>query len=80
MSSSFGAHLDSVHSGPGINDNASGSATILKIAELYSALKIVPRNKLRFMWFGSEEFGLVGSEFYVDSLNAQEKKNIMAIA
>lgn len=74
-----GAHLDSVHAGPGINDNGSGSATILKIAELYSALKLVPKNKLRFMWFGAEEFGLVGSEFYVDSLSAQEKKDIMAM-
>jgi len=74
-----GAHLDSVHAGPGINDNASGSATILKIAELYAALKLVPRNKLRFIWFGAEEFGLVGSEFYIDSLNTQEKKNIMAM-
>lgn len=74
-----GAHLDSVQAGPGINDNASGSATILKIAELYSTLKLAPRNKLRFMWFGAEEFGLVGSEFYVASLSNQEKKNIMAM-
>ena len=28
-----GAHLDSVGVGPGINDNGSGSATILEIAE-----------------------------------------------
>jgi Zn-dependent M28 family amino/carboxypeptidase len=74
-----GAHLDSVQSGAGINDNASGSATILKVAELYSTLKLTPRNKLRFIWFGAEEFGLVGSEFYVDSLTTQEKKNIMAM-
>ena len=75
----IGAHLDSVQAGPGINDNGSGSATILKIAELYSRLNLSPRNKLRFMWFGAEEFGLVGSEFYVDSLSTQEKKNIMAM-
>ncbi len=28
-----GAHLDSVTAGPGINDNGSGSATILEIAQ-----------------------------------------------
>lgn len=74
-----GAHLDSVGSGPGINDNGSGSAAILEIAEQYSALKLKPLNKLRFIWFGAEEFGLVGSEFYVDSLNASEREKIMAM-
>jgi Zn-dependent M28 family amino/carboxypeptidase len=74
-----GAHLDSVHGGAGINDNASGSATILKIAELYAALKIQPRNKIRFIWFGAEEFGLVGSEFYVDSLSLAERNSISAM-
>ncbi len=33
----LGAHLDSVHEGPGINDNGSGSATILEIAEEMAA-------------------------------------------
>ena len=28
-----GAHLDSVFEGPGINDNGSGSAAILEVAE-----------------------------------------------
>ena len=74
-----GAHLDSVASGPGINDNGSGSATILEIAELYASLSITPKNKIRFLWFGAEEFGLVGSEFYVDSLNLAERNRIMAM-
>ncbi|MGH2489790.1 MAG: M28 family peptidase, partial [Candidatus Limnocylindria bacterium] len=51
-----GAHLDSVPRGPGINDNGSGSATILEIAEVFAAQDREPRNKLRFMWFGAEEF------------------------
>ena len=33
-----GAHLDSVPAGPGINDNGSGSSTILEIAEQMAAL------------------------------------------
>ena len=38
-----GAHLDSVVAGPGINDNGTGTATILEIAEEMSEQKIKPR-------------------------------------
>ncbi len=61
-----GAHLDSVLEGPGINDNGSGSGTILEIAEEIADLDIAPRNKVRFMWYGAEESGLLGSEYYVE--------------
>lgn len=74
-----GAHLDSVRSGPGINDNGSGSATILSIAEKYAELGLVPTNKLRFIWFGAEELGLVGSEYYVNSLTTTEKTQILGM-
>lgn len=37
-----GAHLDSVEAGPGINDNGSGSATILEIARALSHLAFSP--------------------------------------
>ena len=67
-----GAHLDSVGVGPGINDNGSGSATILEIAEQMS--KVKPRNQVRFIWFGAEESGLLGSEAYVASLSPQEQR------
>jgi Zn-dependent M28 family amino/carboxypeptidase len=71
-----GAHLDSVSAGPGINDNGSGSATILEIAEQIKALNIQPRNQIRFMWYGAEEAGLVGSELYVSRLNTRQIKDI----
>jgi Zn-dependent M28 family amino/carboxypeptidase len=74
-----GAHLDSVPRGPGINDNGSGSAGILEIAEVYAAQGRDPRNKLRFMWYGAEEFGLLGSQAYVDSLSQAEQDQIMAM-
>ena len=32
-----GAHLDSVPGGPGINDNGSGVATLLEVAETFGA-------------------------------------------
>ena len=48
------AHLDAIY-GAGMLDNASGSATILDIAQ--KMRKVQPRNKLRFIWFGGEELG-----------------------
>lgn len=67
------AHLDAIF-GAGILDNASGSATILDIAEKMK--NVTPRNKLRFIWFGGEELGLLGSNFYVNSLPSNELSHI----
>ena len=69
-----GAHLDSVQRGPGINDNGSGSAVLLEVAEQMA--KVKPRNMVRFAWWGAEEAGLVGSTAYVNGLNQAEKDRI----
>jgi Zn-dependent M28 family amino/carboxypeptidase len=71
-----GAHLDSVATGPGINDNGSGSAAILEIAETLAGQQRDVRNKVRFMWFGAEEHGLIGSNRYVASLSQAERDRI----
>jgi Zn-dependent M28 family amino/carboxypeptidase len=71
-----GAHLDSVSKGPGINDNSSGSATILEVAETYAAQKRTPTSKLRFIWWGAEESGLLGSNHYVNNLSQVERGKI----
>ncbi|QSP94773.1 M20/M25/M40 family metallo-hydrolase [Marinobacter salinisoli] len=71
-----GAHLDSVAEGPGIQDNGSGSAAILETAIQLASLGITPRNKLRFAWWGAEEAGLLGAEFYVANLSDRDIKNI----
>ncbi|MGH9175813.1 MAG: M28 family peptidase, partial [Vicinamibacterales bacterium] len=68
----IGAHLDSVNEGPGINDNGSGSAAILEIAEVFMEQEREPRNKLLFAWWGAEESGLLGSEYYVGQLSDDE--------
>ncbi len=73
-----GAHLDSVVPGPGINDNGSGASTILEIAEEMSELKIKPRQKVRFAFWGAEESGLLGSEHYVNSLSDANLAKIFA--
>ena len=69
-----GAHLDSVGPGPGINDNGSGSAGILEIAEQMSG--VTTRNRIRFLWFGAEESGLLGSTHYVETLAPEERDRI----
>ncbi len=65
-----GAHLDSVPEGPGINDNGSGSAALIEVAEQMA--KVEPQNTLRFAWWGAEEAGLVGSTLYVNTLSDEE--------
>ena len=69
-----GAHLDSVPEGPGINDNGSGSAALIEVAEALG--KHRPQNTLRFAWWGAEEIGLVGSTAYVEGLSAAELERI----
>lgn len=67
------AHLDAIY-GAGMLDNASGSATILDIAQQLKNTNT--RNKLRFIWFGGEELGLLGSDYYVNTLPADELAKI----
>ena len=71
-----GGHLDSVIEGPGINDNGSGTSTILEIALQMARLNIKPLNKVRFAFWGAEELGLLGSTYYVANLSTQARRNI----
>ncbi|WP_344854418.1 M28 family metallopeptidase, partial [Planomonospora alba] len=71
-----GAHLDSVASGPGINDNGSGSAAILETALEVARQGLAPAKHLRFAWWGAEELGLRGSRHYVNTLPAAERSKI----
>jgi hypothetical protein len=67
------AHLDAIY-GAGMLDNASGSATILDIAQQMK--NVNPTNKLRFIWFGGEELGLLGSAHYINNLTKTELSHI----
>jgi hypothetical protein len=75
-----GAHLDSVIAGPGINDNGSGSSTILEIAEEMSELGYTKKlqRSVRFAFWGAEEFNLLGSEYYVANLTPRQQARIYA--
>jgi Iap family predicted aminopeptidase len=61
----IGAHLDSVHAGPGINDNGTGVAALLDIARIVR--RQAPNVAVRFAFWGAEEFGLFGSRAYAAS-------------
>lgn len=74
----LGGHLDSVTAGPGINDNGTGSASILEVALQVKATGFKPTKHLRFGWWGAEERGLIGSTFYVNSLSSTDKSKIKA--
>ncbi|KUI27388.1 peptidase M28 [Mycobacterium sp. IS-1742] len=70
-----GAHLDSVASGPGINDNATGVAAVLETAlQLGSSPQVV--NAVRFAFWGSEEIGLEGSRAYLRGLDEEQLDDI----
>jgi Zn-dependent M28 family amino/carboxypeptidase len=71
-----GAHLDSVPEGPGINDDGSGTAALLSMAEEISRGRYDLRQKIRFAWWGAEENGLIGSTYYAHNLPQSEVDKI----
>jgi Zn-dependent M28 family amino/carboxypeptidase len=71
-----GAHLDSVPEGPGINDNASGSAAVLETA-LRVAQSGGSARRLRFAFWGAEELGLLGSRHHLDGMGHAERSAIV---
>jgi aminopeptidase YwaD len=73
----LGAHFDTVPGVSGANDNASGTAVVLTIAKELAREPV--RFTLRFVAFGSEELGLLGSRHYVDSPSAAEQGRVEAM-
>ncbi|MCZ4122744.1 M28 family peptidase [Streptomyces sp. H39-S7] len=72
----FGSHLDSVSAGPGINDNGSGSATLLENALVLAQQNPTMTKHVRFGWWTDEEQGLNGSKFYVNQLSSTQRAAI----
>ena len=64
-----GKHMGMVF--PGANDNASGSAVVMEIAEAFSKLNKKPKRSVVFVLFGGEEMGLQGSTYFADHLPSQ---------
>ncbi|MBR0599369.1 M20/M25/M40 family metallo-hydrolase [Sinanaerobacter chloroacetimidivorans] len=72
-----GGHYDSVAVGRGADDNASGIAVILEVAEALK--KIKTPYTIKFVAFGAEEMGLQGSNYYVYEMSEEEIKNTVAM-
>ncbi|KAL4778011.1 hypothetical protein BJX76DRAFT_178844 [Aspergillus varians] len=70
----LGGHSDSVAEGPGINDDGSGTLTLLEVATQLS--KYTVNNCVRFAWWAAEEEGLLGSDYYVSVLSEEENLKI----
>jgi aminopeptidase Y len=62
----LGAHSDSVAEGPGINDDGSGTISLLEVATQLTKFNV--NNCVRFAWWAGEEEGLLGSDYYVANL------------
>jgi aminopeptidase Y len=70
----LGGHSDSVAEGPGINDDGSGSLTLLEVATQLTKFRV--HNCVRFAWWAGEEEGLLGSDYYVSVLEPEENRKI----
>ncbi|MFS0862597.1 M20/M25/M40 family metallo-hydrolase [Fredinandcohnia sp. 179-A 10B2 NHS] len=71
-----GAHHDSVPGGPGANDDASGVSAVLELARVMANMPT--DTELRFVTFGAEEKGLLGSYHYASTLSEDEADRIVA--
>lgn len=70
----LGGHSDSVAEGPGINDDGSGTLSLLEIATQLANYTV--NNCVRFAWWAGEEEGLLGSDYYVSQLSEEENLKI----
>jgi carboxypeptidase Q len=59
------AHLDSWDPGTGAQDDGTGVASLIEVARTMRALHLQARRTIRFVLFGGEEQGLLGSRAYV---------------
>ncbi|MFP5299137.1 MAG: M28 family peptidase [Actinomycetota bacterium] len=74
-----GGHMDTVPGSPGANDNASGTAVILELARILAGTP--QANLIRFVAFGSEEYGEGGSHHdgsrhYVERLGDEGRRRL----
>jgi aminopeptidase YwaD len=89
----IGAHMDHLGLGTasslapgehaihnGADDNASGVAVVLALAESLASLALERRpHDLVFVAFGAEEMGLLGSKHMVEAMSAAERAQILAM-
>ncbi len=74
---SFGAHFDSVPFSPGVYDNGAGSVIIMEMLRYFK--ENPPIRTVKFVWYGSEEVGLLGSKAYLKAHEEELKKHLLMI-
>jgi aminopeptidase YwaD len=72
-----GGHYDSVPAGPGANDNGSGTTVAMEMARVLATRGETAH--VCFTLFGSEELGLLGSQYYVSQLADADRKAIVGM-
>lgn len=73
----IGAHYDTVFSSPGADDNASGVAGVLEAARVLRDFRC--EHTIRFVLFGSEEYGKDGSRSHVAAMNDEERGRFLGL-
>ncbi|MEG0772116.1 M28 family peptidase [Clostridium sp.] len=74
---SFGAHYDSVPFSTGVYDNGAGSVIIMELLRHFK--ENPPMRTLKFVWYGSEEVGLLGSKAYLKAHEEELKNHLLMI-
>ena len=72
----FVAHYDTVPFANGVYDNGAGVVMIMEMLRHY--VENAPKRTVRFVWFGSEERGLLGSKYYVEK-HEKELENVVLL-
>jgi hypothetical protein len=76
-----GGHYDSQSSipsmAPGADDNASGTSAVIEMARVLRAVQYFPKATLRFIAFGAEEMGLIGSSDYAAKIQAANRQIVL---
>jgi aminopeptidase YwaD len=68
----IGAHYDTVPGSPGADDNATGLAVLLELASAFAELPL--SFPVRLVAFDLEEYGLVGSRAYAETLRQNKQR------
>jgi len=67
----LGAHYDTVEKSPGADDNASAVAALLEIAHCLKTTRL--KQSLLFSGFTLEEYGFVGSHYFLDQAGNEKE-------
>jgi len=68
----IGGHYDGHDLAQGATDNAGSVAALLELTKLMKEINYVPKRTIRFIAFGVEEFGVVGSTIYVKTADVSD--------